>query len=257
MGSYWGCGRVRRAMARGQVRVSLPRLPHRLNRWGRRERGIELGVCPRRWGKGAGARRWDSLGDRGGCDPSRSWIWLRNSGGVVALLLNHRLRADIPPGCEVGRAWHLREFVTVVVDARFESCHLVAHTDRVVGDWGVRMGSNWWYRRVVGEVARGQVRVLLPRRPHRWSCGGWGCGWARIGSIAASVGQGRGAKLESRYLVSHTDQIVGDGGREGSNRWCDRVRRAWRGARSESRYLVSHTDGVVGDGGADGLELVV
>ena len=47
--------------------------------------------------------------------PPRSLVSWRNTGGIVALLLNHGLTAIIPPGRRDGRSRHLRKLKSMAV----------------------------------------------------------------------------------------------------------------------------------------------
>ena len=67
---------------------------------GRRPTAIDLKNCgPSAAGRGGGVV-WKR---EAAATPLGSLIFLRNTGGIVALLRNHRLMAIIPPGCREGR----------------------------------------------------------------------------------------------------------------------------------------------------------
>ena len=62
-------------------------------------------------GWGVRGSRWDGVvgwKTAAAATPPGSWIRLLNTGGIVALRLNHRLMAIIPPGCREGRSRRFR-----------------------------------------------------------------------------------------------------------------------------------------------------
>ena len=55
----------------------------------------------------------------------------------------------------------------------------------------------------------GQVSVSLPRRPQSWSCEEGREEGIELVVAPRSRGDGQGARSASRYLVAHTDEVVG------------------------------------------------